>query len=51
MTDLVMPKAITSAVGLIAPATLKYLLPKNKEKASADVRIIETAASVAGGAI
>lgn len=51
MTDLLMPKAVTSAVGIIAPATLKYLLPKDKKMAAADMKIIETAASVAGGVI
>lgn len=51
VTDLVMPKAVTSAVGLIAPVALKNMLPKDKKTAAAEMKIIETAASVAGGAI
>lgn len=49
--DFAMPKAVTSAVGLIAPAALKHLLPKDKKTATADMKIIKTAASVAGGVI
>lgn len=48
ISDVLMPKAVSSVVGAIAPAMIGPILPKNKAEASEDLKIIKAAGTAAG---